>query len=95
MNGLLTLTRMPFCKVRLEVFKLDSVQFRIKSWQCPQIGQQHGIKNKVGSYAYSLVPRLEAGLSGTYTANTHPLSLGRFNVESSLIGLMKQNTKIL
>ena len=44
--------------------------------------------------AYSLVPRLEAGLSGTHTANTHPLSLVRFDVESSLIGLMKHNTKI-
>ena len=42
----------------------------------------------------SLVPRLEAGLSGTYTATTPPLSLVKFNVESLLIGLMKQNTKI-
>ena len=37
---------------------------------------------------------IEAGLSGTYTANIHQLSLVRFDVESSLIGLMKQNTKI-
>ena len=37
----------------------------------------------------SLVPRLEAGLSGTYTANTHPLSLVKFDVESSLIGLIR------
>ena len=37
----------------------------------------------------SLVPRLEAGLSGTYTANTHSLSLVRFDVKSSLIGLIR------
>ena len=40
-------------------------------------------------------PDLKAdGLSGTYTANTHPLSLVTFDVESSFIGLMKQNTEI-
>ena len=41
-----------------------------------------------GSMHHSLVLRLEAGLSGTYTANTHPLGLVRFDVESLLIGLI-------
>ena len=39
--------------------------------------------------AYSLVPRLEADFSGTYTANAHPPSLVTFDVESSLIGLIR------
>ena len=37
----------------------------------------------------SLVSRLEAGLSGTYTANTHPLSLVKTCRGSPLIGLIR------
>ena len=55
-------------------------------------------KPGMASETASLVPRLEAGLSGMYTANTHPLSLVTFSVGSSLIGFriryIKQGNQI-
>ena len=47
------------------------------------------VENRSGSDSFSLVSRLEAGLSGTYTANTHPLSLVKTCRGSPLIGLIR------